>query len=239
MKLQRTLYTATGALFVALMLLGFHRFVTNGQGEGGRIISPHILALVTTHGIAIACWFVLFFLQALLITVKKRRLHMTLGWASVAIGLTIAVTGSLVAIRSVQNTPPAFHFFGIPYSRFLLVMLVEIASFTAFLTAGILTRKRPRIHRNLMVLASLCLLPGATGRIPAVVHIFGSFGWSGLFAAVFTLGAVFLLLSSLITRTFDRTFAAAYAAWVVLWTAAYFLCQTPTWDTIAATILKI
>ena len=237
MQAQRLFYAATGALFLALMLLGFHRFLTAGQGEGGRIIDPHILALVTVHGIAIACWFVLFFLQSLLITVHKRPLHMTLGWASIAIGLTIAVTGSLVAIVSVQHAPPEFHFFGLLYSRFLLIMLVEIASFTAFLTAAILTRRRPRIHRNLMILTSLCLLPGATGRIPLLTAIFGHAAWSGLFAPVFVLGAVLVLVSALIARSFDRVFATAYVVWMTLWTSVYFLCQTPAWDKMAATLL--
>ena len=62
----------------------------------------------------------------------RRRLHMKLGWSVLAIGATIAFTGTWVAIRSVQITPADFRFFNLEYRRFLLVMLTEIALFTFF-----------------------------------------------------------------------------------------------------------
>lgn len=74
------------------------------------------------------------------------------------------------------------------YSRFLLLMLTEIALYTAFVTIGIFARKKPRIHRSVMVLASLCLLAGATG-------------WIGLFGPVFCIGAVLLLIHCIATRS--------------------------------------
>src|SRR5690348_9975816 len=118
MKKDRFLYTAVAALFLLLMLLGFRPFHTHGTGFAGRPIDPGILPLVTVHGSAIALWFVLFFVQSLLIGVRRRKLHMKLGWSSIAIGMTIAITGTAVAIRSAQITPSNFVFFGIPYSRF-------------------------------------------------------------------------------------------------------------------------
>jgi hypothetical protein len=166
MKADRFFYTSAAGLFLLLMLLGFRPFYTHGTGFAGRPIDPGILPLVTVHGIAIALWFVLFFVQSLLIGVRRRKVHMKLGWSAVAIGLTIAGTGTAVAIRSVQITPANFVFFGIPYSRFLLVMLTEMALFTAFLTAGLLTRRRPKIHRPMMLLAGLSIIAGATVRIP-------------------------------------------------------------------------
>lgn len=86
--------------------------------------------------------------------------HSKLGWSVVVIAPAIAVTGTSVAIRSVQITPPDFHFVGLQYSRFLLVMLTEIASYTAFIVIGIMTRKKPRIHHPAMLMASLCLCRG-------------------------------------------------------------------------------
>ncbi|HKO19076.1 MAG TPA: hypothetical protein VJU82_09335, partial [Acidobacteriaceae bacterium] len=105
MKADRLFYSAAGALFLLTMSIGFRQFILHGHGQGGRVISPEIVALVTVHGLAIAAWYTLYFVQAVLITVRQRKLHMTLGWGAVAIGLTIAVTGPLVAIRSVQITP--------------------------------------------------------------------------------------------------------------------------------------
>lgn len=122
------------------MLVGFRAFVTRGMGDGGRVIDPGIFRLDLIHGLAIASWYILFFVQALLIGVRSRWLHFKLGWSAVAIALAIAVTGPWVAIRSVQITPPDFSFFGMQYSRFLLVMLTEIVLYTTFVTIAIFVR---------------------------------------------------------------------------------------------------
>jgi hypothetical protein len=239
MKSDRLFYSASGAVFLLAMLISFHPFYTHGTGMAGRMIEPVIFPLVLVHGSAIAAWYVLFFVQSLLINIRNRPLHMKLGWSAVAIGLTIACTGSLVAIRSVQVTPADFRFFGMQYSRFLLVMLVEIALFTAFLTAGILVRKKPKIHRPMMVLASLCLLAGATARMPFLYPLFGKTGWVGLFGPVACLGAVLFLVRLAQTRTFDRWFAAGYAFYVISFIVAEKLALTSTWNHWANKILQV
>ncbi len=239
MKTDRWLYSAAGASFLMFMFVGFRWFVAAGKGDAGRVIDPSIFTLDLIHGLAIAAWFLLFFTQSLLITVRNRRLHYKLGWGAVAVGLAILITGPWVAIRSVQVTPPEFHFFGMLYSRFLLVMLTEIGLFAAFVTAGILNRKRPRIHRPAMVIASLCLLGGATARMPFLHPIFGDTGWVALFGPVFCIGAILLLIRCIATRSLDRWFAAEYAVFVFLIIASEKLALTNMWAGAAAIILKL
>jgi hypothetical protein len=238
-KTDRWFYSASGAGFLVLMLVGFRWFVAAGKGDAGRVIDPTIFTLDLIHGLAIAAWFVLFFTQSLLITVRNRKLHFKLGWGAVAVGLAILITGPLVAIRSVQVTPAEFHFFGMLYSRFLLVMLTEIGLFAAFLTVGILNRKKPRIHRPAMVMASLCLLGGATARMPFLHPVFGETGWIALFGPVFCIGAIMLLVRCISTRSFDRWFAVEYAIFVVLIIASEELAMTGTWAAVASAILKV
>lgn len=239
MKADRLFYSSAGGLFLLAMLAGFHLFITNGTGVAGRKIDPVIFPLVAVHGTAIALWYVLFFVQSVLITVRNRRLHMKLGWGAAAIALTIACTGTLVAIRSVQITPTAFQFFGMEYSRFLLLMLTEIAVFTFLVAAGLLVRKKPHIHRVMMLLASLSLLSGATARIPFLLSIFGETSWVGLFGPVFCLGAVLLLVRFATTYSFDRWFAAAYAFWVIVFVMAGQLAWTNAWSHLASKILRL
>jgi hypothetical protein len=191
------------------------------------------------HGTAIMAWYVLFFVQALLISVRNRKLHMKLGWSVLVIGATIACTGTLVAIRSVQVTPADFRFFNMEYRRFLLVMLTEIALFTAFVTAGVLARKRPKIHRPMMLMASLTILAGATARMPFLSPVFGQSGWVGLFGPVFCLGAVLLLVRLVMTRSLDRWFAAGYAVCVFAFIASEKLSLTSAWSDWANVILRL
>jgi hypothetical protein len=158
--------------------------------------------------------------QALLISVRNRKLHMKLGWSVLVIGATIACIRPLVAFRSVQLAPADAQFSGMEYRRLLLVMFTEIAMYTVFVTAGVLARKRPKIHRPMMLLASLTVLAGATARMPFLSPVFGQWGWVGLFGPVVCLGAVLLSVRFATPRSLDRWFAASYALCVVALIAA-------------------
>ena len=159
MKRDRWFYSVAGAGFIIAMLIGFRAFVARGSGAGDRAIDPTIFRLDLIHGLAITAWFVLFFVQSLLITVRNRKLHTKLGWSVLPVALAIAITGTMVAIRSVQISPPNFHFFGMLYSRFLLPMLTEIGVFTLFVTIAVFKRRTPQIHRAAMLLGtSACWL---------------------------------------------------------------------------------
>lgn len=238
MRIDRWYYSAVAGFFVVLMLVGFHSFVSSGRAAGGRVIDPAMVRLDTIHGAAIGAWFLLFLVQSLLVGTRNRRVHFTLGWSAIVIGLAIFISGSLVAIRSVQ-VMPQFQFFGMEYRRFLLMMLVEIWLFTAFVTVGIVQRRKPKIHRPAMLLAGLALLAGATARMPFLHPVFGEVGWVGLFGPTFCIGAVLLLVRALLTRSIDRWFAMGYAAWVLIFIGAAKLAMTDAWTALATAILKL
>lgn len=239
MKPDRIFYSTAGAIFLIVMVVGFRHFLVGGTHTDGSPIDPAIHTVVVLHGMAIMAWYVLFFTQALLISVRNRKLHMKLGWSVLAIGATIACTGPLVAFRSVQVAPADAQFFGMEYRRFLLVMFAEIAMYTIFVTVGVLARKRPKIHRPMMLLASLTLLAGATARIPFLSPVFGETGWAGLFGPVFCLGAALLLVRFAMTRSLDRWFAAGYALFVIAFIVSEKLSLTSTWSDWAGTILRL
>jgi hypothetical protein len=237
-KIDRFFYTGAAGVFLALMIVAFHPFFLRGTHFDGSPIDPSIFWIVAVHGISITAWFVLFLAQSLLIAVRNRRVHMTLGWSAIVIGIVIAGSGTLVAIRSVQLTP-GFVFFNMEYPRFLLAMFTEMAMFTAFLTTGIVTRKKPRAHRPMMLLTGLTILPGATARIPMLYPVFGHSGWIGLFGPVFCMGAILLLIRLAMTRKVDPWFAEGYAIWVVGYIAATNLSLTETWSRMAIRILAM
>jgi hypothetical protein len=239
MKADRYFYSSAGAIFLLIMVTGFRHFLIGGTHTDGSPIDPAIHSLVALHGVAIMAWFVLFFVQALLISVRNRKLHVKLGWSVLVIGATIACTGPLVAFRSVQVTPPDFRFFDMEYRRFLLVMFTEIAMYVVFVAAGVLARKRPKIHRPMMLLASLTLLAGATARMPFLYPVFGESGWVGLFGPVFCLGAALLLVRFFMTRSLDRWFAVGYALCVIAFIVSEKLSLTNTWSDWAGVILKL
>ena len=91
----------------------------------------------------------------------------------------------------------------------------------------------------MMVLASLAILSGATGRISWVNSIFGFHTWMALFGPVVAPGALLLLVRSLMTRHLDREFAFGYAALALATVVAARLAVTNVWVNLAGTILKI
>ena len=203
----------------------------------GRKISAQLFPLVVVHGTLMTAWVVMFLIQSLLISTRKRRLHMKLGWGAIGVALGVAITGFMVAVQSVRPVPDV-PFWGMAYRQFLLVMLAEVTLFTLFVLAGVLSRKRPEIHRAMMLLASLSILAGATVRMPLLFPIFGESGWVGIFGPVFTLGAVFLLVRSLLKGAFDRWFAAGYAAMIVLYVAASQFAVSDGWSYLARAIFN-
>jgi hypothetical protein len=237
MKPERYFYTFAGALFLLLTFIGFRHYILGGRHTDGSPFHPAILTLVVLHSSAVFAWFVLFFVQSLLISTQNRRLHMKLGWSVLVIGAAIALTGPVVAIRSIQVSPP-FTLFGWPYSRFLLIMLTEIVLFTTFVTIGVLNRKRPGIHRPMMLMASLALLSGATSRTPFFHAVFGVSTALGFFGPVILVGALLVLTRLALTRRFDRWFVGGYAACMIVLFAAGRLALTDTWGVWAAALLK-
>ena len=237
MKRDRFFYTAAGAVFLVLIVAGFQRYIFGGRHFDGSAIDATILATVVAHSSAIFAWFLLFFVQSLLISTKNRKVHMKLGWSVLVIGSTIAVTGLLVAYRSIRLVPSQ-NVLGWPGPQFLLIMFAEIALFVAFVAIGVLNRKRPRIHRPMMLMASLSILSGATARIGLVNSVFGYHQWMALFGPVIALGALLLLVRWAITRSFEREFAVGFAALVVVSLVVSRLAVTDTWIQWAGMILK-
>jgi hypothetical protein len=236
-KSQRYFYSAAAMVILAITLVGFQPFYLRGDGMAGRKIAPQLFPLVAAHGALMTAWVIMFLIQSLLIPARRRRLHMKLGWVAVGIAVGVSTTGFMVAVQSVRSVPEV-PFWGMAYRQFLLVMLAEVALFTLFVLAGVLSRKRPERHRAMMLLASLSILAGATVRMPILFPIFGEVGWVGIFGPTFVLGALLLLARSLLKRAFDRWFAAGYAAMVVLYVAAAKLAASDGWGYLARVIFN-
>jgi len=237
MKPDRLFYSAAGAVFLVVIVLGFQHYIFGGKHPDGSPISPSMLAIVVIHSSAIFAWFLLFFVQALLISMKNRRVHMKLGWSVLVIASTVAVTGPMVATMSLR-TDPTQVVFDWASRPFLLIMYSEIALYVAFVTIGVLNRKRPRIHRPMMLMASLVILTGATGRVPLINSIFGMHHWMGIFGPVIALGALLFVVRLALTRTVDREFATAFGVLVVATVLAAGMAETSVWVNLAGTILK-
>ena len=162
---------------------------------------------------------------------------MKLGWVAIAVAGVVSISGFIVAVQSVRGVPTV-PFWGMAYRQFLMIMLAEVSLFTLFVLAGVLSRKKPKIHRAMMLLASLSILAGATVRMPVLFPIFGEGGWLGIFGPIFTLGAIFLIACSLLRRVFDRWFAVGYVLMILFYVAASKFAISEAWGYLARTIFN-
>jgi len=117
---------------------------------------------VAIHVTLFLTWTALFAAQTLLIATRRARTHRRLGYASLAVAAAMILTAPELAIGFARRGGPDG---GDPLA-FLLVLLTDILLFTAFVGGAIYFRRRRDVHKRLMILAMLDLLPAAIVRWP-------------------------------------------------------------------------
>jgi hypothetical protein len=235
MKRDRYFYSITSFVLLLLMLIGFRHFLLDGKDGDGEEIGRPILTLVIIHGSCLMLWVILFFVQSVLIASKNRQLHMKLGWAAAAIALAIAVTGPFVATFA-PRLHPTMPLFTMTYRQFILPMYTEIFVFTTFVALGLWYRKRPAVHRTLMLLATLSVASGSTSRIGFIDHLYTFPYHISLFGPVIVLGVLILLVQTIITRSFDKWFATGFAAFAAVYVTVMNVAVSESWTRIAERI---
>ena len=117
---------------------------------------------VIAHGAMFTVWVVLFLAQTALIGVKRRDLHRRLGLAGVVVVPAMAAIGILLITRFEQGH-------GVEPPLTLAVHLLgnggPLALFVGFAAFGIAWRRRPAVHKRLMLFATLALEPAGFSRL--------------------------------------------------------------------------
>jgi hypothetical protein len=177
---ERRIYLAAAIAAVVLILIGFARtyylkFLYD---------APAIAPLVHLHGFVMTVWFGLFLVQVFLVSKRRVDLHRRLGmfgavWAPVV--FVVAVATAIGAAKA-GHAPP-----GPPPLVFLAIPLGDMVFFAGVVPLAFLFRKKPAIHKRLMLLAFVGLLAAAIARIPldAIAHAgpLAYFGLTTLIAA--------------------------------------------------------
>lgn len=174
---------------------------------------PEVSLAVHVHGWSFFLWFLLLPLQAFLIATGRRRTHITLGGASVALASVMVFTGILVASVRIHEglsatEPDQFTTF---WKDFGQLIMYNMILFVGFYGTAIARRDRPDLHKRLMVLASASVLPAAIFRI--IVGLTG-FNWLAtpgwVMPAAFFLPAVFIVIGMVYDRLTNGFVHRAY-----------------------------
>ena len=126
------------------------------------------------HGICLTLWYVGFVVQTALVAARRVRVHRALGVASIGVAAGVLVTSTLVVVRSVARSTAG----GVPASRLVPVVLGNFGAlvlFAAFFAVGVTYRRRPEVHKRVMLMAAISLISPAIARVPGALTMFPVF----------------------------------------------------------------
>lgn len=126
--------------------------------------APPLMPLLHLHGLVFTSWMVLLLTQTSLVAVNRTDVHRRLGIAGVVIAVLMVVVGTITAIiRAKQGAAPPG---GPPPLVFLAIPLGDMLVFSSLVGAGFYFRRRSDVHKRLMLLATVSILPAAIARLP-------------------------------------------------------------------------
>ncbi len=228
---ERLFYTGMAALALATVFAGFARTYYLRPYFGTPSLGP----LLHLHGVVFSAWLVLLLAQTVLVAANRTRVHKRLGVAGGALAALMVLIGTTTAVvrAKIVEVPP-----GSPSPLvFLTIPLGDMLVFAALVWAGFHFRKRPDVHKRLMLLATVAILPAATARLPFdFIQQMGPlafFGLADLFIAVMlafdlwtrrrphratVLGGLLVVVSHPLRLVVGNTGAwLAFATWLTSW----------------------
>jgi hypothetical protein len=234
------LYAATAALLFVIMLLGFQQFYLHGRGYPDHELAPPIRRLLLAHGLAMTGWMTLFLVQSLLIVSGNRRLHMTLGRLGAVLAVVMVLLGLWLPIATTRVEPDVT-LWGLDRRHFMAIPMLSILSFGAFVAVGISQRRRPEIHRPMMLMATLTIVAAASDRITGLPGLFAMSVWGRAFGPFFPaicIGGVLLVAKWALSHKFDRWYAAGYVAMTGVCAFIMDVAHTRLWDQFTAFLVR-
>lgn len=236
----RYLYVGVSALLFALTLLGFQQFYLHGNDPRGGELVASVRTLLIAHGSVMTLWILLFFIQPLLIVNRQRRLHISLGVFGVGLAAAVVILGPWSAVATARAIPDAVHAGGLDNRSFLAIPFGSILNFSAFVAIGLWQRRRPEIHRPMMLLGTLAIMGAATQRIGWLRELYVHTIWIRIFGPYLiplVIGGAFFAAKTVLTRSWDRWLAGGYCALVLVDASILAVAHSATWAEIAGRLV--
>ena len=194
-----------------------------------------LMPLLYVHGFIFTLWIALLLTQTTLIATQRTRTHMRLGIAGMLLASLMIVIGTVTAIVRAKGASPIP---GVNPLSFLTIPLGDMLVFMILVGSAFYFRRRLEIHKRLMLLATIAILPAAVARLPfAFIQQYGPlafFGLSDLFIVpcllydistrgrphrATVLGGALIVLSHPLRLIVGTTHAwLAFATWLTRWT---------------------
>jgi hypothetical protein len=166
-NLQRTegrFYIAMAIAALVIATAGFGPAALDTDARKG----PLTLA-VGAHGMIFSAWLALFLAQSILVPKGHIAVHRRLGYAGVGLAALMVVSGYFTAITMARR---GFDLSGDLIGatgnslELLVFQLGDLLSFSVLVASAVIFRRRPNVHKRLMLLATVgTLMPAALAHI--------------------------------------------------------------------------
>lgn len=196
MRENRAFLAAHGAL-LAVVLVGFSAsFYLRSWFPAHPLNLEPLGSVRLAHGVLLTAWFVLAFAQSALIVAGRPDWHRRAAWSAAAVVPGVVASGAWVNLRVAARLTSAAD----PENMFVWSNFVALAAFVLLLVAGIRARRRPDVHRRLVLAASIAIIGPAFARVAFWPWI--SAGIVG--APAFAFGGMVLALGTLVAYDVAR-----------------------------------
>ena len=123
-----------------------------------------LMPLLHLHGLVFSSWLVLFVIQTTLVAAHRTDIHRRLGITGGVIAVLMILIGFTTAlVRAKQGATPVPD---VSPLSFLVVPFGDMTVFAILIGAGFYYRRRPDVHKRLMLLATISILAAAIARLP-------------------------------------------------------------------------
>ena len=174
-------------VLLAIVLIGFSRTLFLRP----IFKVPAIPWYVYIHGAVMTAWIVLLVTQTSLIAARRIDLHRRLGIGGAFLAVAVASLGLLLTLTIpslVHDKIPSPTGQPMPFSIAYRIMWINVGSILLFATMvpmALWKRRRPDVHKRLMLLASFALIGPAVGRMSGFPELWGITASAPLVTAIF------------------------------------------------------
>jgi hypothetical protein len=223
---DRIFFPSVCLVILATVWLGFSKTY-----YGAGLVAAHLPApIIHVHAVAMTLWLLTLTVQTSLVSIRKVKLHMTVGLWGFALAVAMLPIGTLAAINSLRRdmSPPGS---GLSPLTFFVVPVSALLAFGVLAAWSYSVRRKPDQHKRLILLATVPLLDAAIGRFPQTLGIANSPLSQVLLICIFPVALVIFDLIS--RRKVQRVTWVAFLFLLIIWLTRIPLAQTAPWQAFA------
>ena len=227
---EHLFFWGMSVLIALVVFVGFARtYYLAGLFDAKPLPAP----IVHIHGAVFTCWIALLVVQTSLVGTGHTRIHRRLGLIGLALAPLVVMLGILVALEMLERTAviPGFN-----SAQIFAVALSEVAGFAIPVFFAFRLRRRPDLHKRLILIATIAMTTAGFGRWPFAFLLHKPLP---AMLAAFTLFVPIIAFDWLSTRRLHRATVMG-SAWVIfIELTGFAVGNTAPWHALAAHIRSL